>query len=446
MTDKPQPAHFDWATELSDAQGHVTLSEQEAHEIGARLRASHGQAPATAQADGVPAVDQSVMELAESVGLIGPTSRIGDLHAAIQRFHDLICVNATIKAASMAAEVISSVAMPDLQDAVVLLRKYRRLCQEVGRGDSAHLDRIEAAAVAVQTVAACAPADSVPAVDREQERIAFKEAHQHLELYEVPDAWGRPMFKHSHVEASWLGWIARTSHGQAPAVKREFTNELGNSIRITVEGPNSMHENIVTPMEAKQLREALNEHAQAAPTYKDSTPELHIGDSAFESWYSSYSPAHKSDKQRAGDAYAAGMGDPLVMAAPAAVAVPDEIDRLRAALVYVAFALHGTRQYMLAEGVTLIDGDTVRVSRDGWTVEASSNPLRQPEPQPSPAVQGDALDAERYRWLAASCRSTSEHWGGRWSIIIDGPAPKSHDSEDDFDAAIDAARAAQEGK
>ena len=38
MTDAKQPAHFDWATELSDAQGHVTLSEQEAHEIGARLR------------------------------------------------------------------------------------------------------------------------------------------------------------------------------------------------------------------------------------------------------------------------------------------------------------------------------------------------------------------------------------------------------------------------
>lgn len=38
MTDKQPPAQFDWATELSDAQGHVTLSEQEAKEIGARLR------------------------------------------------------------------------------------------------------------------------------------------------------------------------------------------------------------------------------------------------------------------------------------------------------------------------------------------------------------------------------------------------------------------------
>ena len=48
-------------------------------------------------------------------------------------------------------------------------------------------------------------------------------------------------------------------------------------------------------------------------------------------------------------------------------------------------------------------------------------------------------DAQRYRWLAACCRSTPEHWGGRWSIVIEGPAPKTQDSEDDFDAAIDAA-------
>ena len=38
VKDKQQPAQFDWATELSDVQGRVTLSEQEAHEIGARLR------------------------------------------------------------------------------------------------------------------------------------------------------------------------------------------------------------------------------------------------------------------------------------------------------------------------------------------------------------------------------------------------------------------------
>jgi len=64
--------------------------------------------------------------------------------------------------------------------------------------------------------------------------------------------------------------------------------------------------------------------AQATPTCKDSTPELHIGDSAFESWYSSYNPTHKGDKQRARDAYAAGMGDSLVMAAPTTQPAPQQ--------------------------------------------------------------------------------------------------------------------------
>ena len=38
MKNQQHPDRFDWATELSDAQGRVTLSEQEAKEIGARLR------------------------------------------------------------------------------------------------------------------------------------------------------------------------------------------------------------------------------------------------------------------------------------------------------------------------------------------------------------------------------------------------------------------------
>lgn len=64
---------------------------------------------------------------------------------------------------------------------------------------------------------------------------------------------------------------------------------------------------------------------------------------------------------------------------------------------------------------------------------------------PKPAVQGEAQDAARYRWLAAHCRSTPEHWRGRWSIVIEGPAPERQDCEDAFDAAIDAAMQAQEG-
>lgn len=54
-------------------------------------------------------------------------------------------------------------------------------------------------------------------------------------------------------------------------------------------------------------------------------------------------------------------------------------------------------------------------------------------------------DAARYRWLASHCRSTTEHWGGRWSIVVEGPAPASRDDEDAFDAAIDAAIARAHG-
>jgi hypothetical protein len=134
---------------------------------------------------------------------------------------------------------------------------------------------------------------------------------------------------------------------------------------------------------------------------------------------------------------------PTAQAAPAAVAGADEIDRLRAALVYVAFALHGTRQYMLAEGVTLIDGDTVRVSRDGWTVEASSNPLRQPEPKPSPAAQGDVLDTMRLDWLDADAGKCLLYLGKSWYTRPSYGLPYCKRAS--LREAIDAVIAAQQG-
>jgi hypothetical protein len=49
--------------------------------------------------------------------------------------------------------------------------------------------------------------------------------------------------------------------------------------------------------------------------YVDSTPHLHVMDSAFEDWFQAHPRACESGiKQMARDAYAAGMGDPLVMA------------------------------------------------------------------------------------------------------------------------------------
>lgn len=68
------------------------------------------------------------------------------------------------------------------------------------------------------------------------------------------------------------------------------------------------------------LRAALSQtmQPQAGAVYVDSAPHLHIGDSAFEDWYQNYLPNSVGHKQIARDAYAAGMGDPLVVVAPAA--------------------------------------------------------------------------------------------------------------------------------
>lgn len=58
--------------------------------------------------------------------------------------------------------------------------------------------------------------------------------------------------------------------------------------------------------------------------HKDSTPQLHVGDSFFESWFADYTKPpingykNSSVKQWMRDAYAAGMGDPLVVARKAA--------------------------------------------------------------------------------------------------------------------------------
>ena len=53
--------------------------------------------------------------------------------------------------------------------------------------------------------------------------------------------------------------------------------------------------------------------AAGAQPYSDSTAELSVGDSSFESWYASYvKEGTKGLKHHCRDAYAAGMGDPLV--------------------------------------------------------------------------------------------------------------------------------------
>ena len=111
MSNTPTDAEIDEVT--LDVLGYAALDKETNDTARMIARAVLAKWAAPQQEAQEPAtVDQKTMEIAESVGLIGPASRVGDLHAAIQRFHDLICVNATIKAAVMAADVIRGVATP----------------------------------------------------------------------------------------------------------------------------------------------------------------------------------------------------------------------------------------------------------------------------------------------------------------------------------------------
>ena len=101
------------------------------------------------------------------------------------------------------------------------------------------------------------------------------------------------------------------------------------------------------------------------------------------------------------------------------------------------------REIFMAHGFTIKEGQgdlkPYVYAAANALVEAAVAAARANSPAPLDWTERLNKDAERYRFLAGHCRSTSEHWGGRWSIVIEGPCPKSHNSEGDFDAAIDAA-------
>lgn len=91
-----------------------------------------------------------------------------------------------------------------------------------------------------------------------------------------------PLFSMGWIHAlEWAAKTVRKDLAAAPAtiasltrkVERSFTNELGNLIRIVVEGPVSTHENIVTPLEAGMLRESLNEFASQPISTVSATQE-----------------------------------------------------------------------------------------------------------------------------------------------------------------------------
>jgi hypothetical protein len=84
------------------------------------------------------------------------------------------------------------------------------------RGGLSHAEAFAGAGYSIELPTQVADSQSAPV--RDVEREAFKAAHQHLELDEVSDGWGRPTFKHPHIEASWLGWIARAARAPADSV------------------------------------------------------------------------------------------------------------------------------------------------------------------------------------------------------------------------------------
>lgn len=83
---------------------------------------------------------------------------------------------------------------------------------------------------------------------------------------------------------------------------------------------NDMFARVTRPSVPASPAPVTPQPARAVPPYKykDSTPQLHVSDSAFEDWYQAYCVNQPTNpKQIARDAYAAGMGDPLVCEAPA---------------------------------------------------------------------------------------------------------------------------------
>lgn len=72
-----------------------------------------------------------------------------------------------------------------------------------------------------------------------QDREAFcKEYHPRLDLTEISDAWGYPMFKHPHVESMWQGWRDGRIWLRAPPQKKPAPDAMRamENRRVTICG------------------------------------------------------------------------------------------------------------------------------------------------------------------------------------------------------------------
>lgn len=235
------------------------------------------------------------------------------------------------------------------------------------------------------------------------------------------------------LRGEWKGPLAmdkpeRASHGQAPASKIEGLTAAQESLGVEFE--KVLHDNLFDLYEESAPH--VQAPAQAAPAYKDST---------FESWYSSYNPTHKGDKQRARDAYAAGMGDPLVMAGPTAVAGPSE------AVAYLDIGAGG----YLDLGTDLTDEALSRLPKgrhalviagtygiDGYIAAPTAQPAPRQEAQEPMAWHEQARAIREGNEIAAS----DKYFSARPQIVS---ADRRKVFQAGFERGWDAARAAQEG-
>ncbi|NGO50478.1 hypothetical protein [Allomesorhizobium camelthorni] len=164
----------------------------------------------------------------------------------------------------------------DIADLVDELRAGVAVCGETSSG--AELYDIDAA----ETTMAKA-ADAVTAASLEAEK--WKQRWQaKADAFEVQEQTIAVLHHQKEVAAAALrekqaeldtwrdhchDWIARFEKVESAlraqeAVTRAFTNELGNRIKITIEGPTSTSENILTPVEYAELQAACAQPAAVA--------------------------------------------------------------------------------------------------------------------------------------------------------------------------------------
>lgn len=88
-------------------------------------------------------------------------------------------------------------------------------------------------------------------------------------------------------------------------------------------------------------REGTPEHEAYAIGAKGEAAQaeakVSVGDSRFESWFAQYNPSGKGDKQRARDAYAAGMSDPAEAKAADEVAETEWADTVRELIAVASY-------------------------------------------------------------------------------------------------------------